>query len=33
MLIKKSLPLKMNYFYCPRGIVLNEKLKLKMKIV
>jgi lipid II:glycine glycyltransferase (peptidoglycan interpeptide bridge formation enzyme) len=29
MLIKKSLPLKMNYFYCPRGIVLNEKLKIK----
>jgi peptidoglycan pentaglycine glycine transferase (the first glycine) len=28
-LVKKSLPLGMNYFYCPRGPILNEELRIK----
>lgn len=27
-LVKKSLPLGMNYFYCPRGIIINEELNI-----
>jgi lipid II:glycine glycyltransferase (peptidoglycan interpeptide bridge formation enzyme) len=33
MLIKKSLPLKMNYFYCPRGIIINEELKVNQEVL
>jgi Uncharacterized protein involved in methicillin resistance len=28
-LVKKSLPRKLNYFYAPRGPILNEELKIK----
>jgi len=28
-LIKKSLPMKMNYFYSPRGPILNDELKIR----
>ena len=32
-LIKKSLPLGMNYFYCPRGIIINGELKVNQEVL